>query len=190
MSKQKKTNNAKVNNAADKVKELPAPIPLTEDEKLHFECWNEMMRSLQWLYATPDDLETKRFISEFLAYYAKIKKAMDVVIEGETKCNLGTIKGTGRKLTICKRFFKDAKGEADFVVPFYMTYLCSKIGSSAMGANNAVVRMFVDSEDRVQELEDEIERKDMRIRDLENAVKKATAEGRRARGVPKPKKNR
>ena len=180
MSKQKKTNNAKVNNAAGKVKELPAPIALTEDEKLHFICWQEMMHALQWLYDTPDDIETKGFVREFLAYYAKVKAAMNVVEEGKTKCCLGTIKDTGRKLTISKRFFDSAQGEADFVVPFYLTYLASKIGASSSGTNRAIIRMFMDSEERVQELEDEIARKDMRIKDLENAVEKCFKKGHKS----------
>ena len=176
----KKPTSTKGNNSVSKVKVVAAPIALTEDEKLHFICWQEMMHALKWLYATPDDVETKQFVLEFLAYYAKVKAAMNLVEEGKTKCSLGTVKDTGRKLTISKRFFDSAQGEADFVVPFYLTYLASKIGASSSGTNRAIIRMFVDSEERVQELEDEIARKDMRIKDLENAVEKCFKKGHKS----------
>ena len=164
-----------------KVNVIEAPVAFTEAELEHYEYWLALQSCLPWLYEKPKDKFAKDMLRDFMALYAKIKMAMQAVVPGKVNVSVGKSQTDGTDLVLTGGWYDTAQAEADFAMSFFTAYLSSRMGSNALNRlADKVERNVKRYQSRISELEDVIERRDMRIADLENAIKKMAAEEKKA----------
>lgn len=167
-----------------KVAVIAAPVSFTDAELEHFEHWLSLRSCLPWLYETPKDEFSRGLLRDFMALYAKIKMAMQAVIPGKVNVSVGKSKIDGRDIVLASGWYDTAQGEADFAVLFFTSYISSVCGSNALNTLADKMEKTINSyKGRIRKLEDDIERRDMRIADLENTIRKM-ADSDRAKRQP------
>lgn len=169
-------------NGKNKVAVIAAPVSFTDAELEHYEYWLSLQSCIPWLYEEPNDKYSKDLLRDFMALYAKIKMAMQAVVPGKVNVSVGKGRTDGQDLVLTGGWCDTAQGEADFAVSFFTSYISSVCGSNAL--NKLADRMenqIKIYKGRIRKLADDIERRDMRIADLENAIKKMEASDRASR---------
>ena len=166
----------------DKVTIISAPVSFTDAELENYEYWLALQSCIPWLYEEPKDEFSKDLLRDFMALYAKIKMSMQAVVPGEVNVSVGKSKFNGQDLVLTGRWYDTPQGEADFAVSFFTSYLSSVTGSNALKTLAARMGKPIKIYNgRIRKLEDDIERRDMRIADLEGAIKKMEASDRASR---------
>lgn len=166
-----------------KVPVIAAPVPFTDAELEHYEYWLALQSCIPWLYEKPKDKFAKDLLRDFMALYAKMKMAMQAVVPEKTNVCIGKSPTSGEDMVLAGGWYDTAKEEADFAISFFTAYIASKCGDNALKRlADAMEKQIKIYNGRIRKLEAEIERRDMRIADLENAVRKMeSAEGKKRR---------
>ena len=156
-----------------KVAVIAAPVSFTDAELEQYEYWLALQSCIPWLYEKPKDKFSKDVLKEFMALYAKIKAAMQAVVPGKVNVSVGKSKIDGQDIVLTGGWYDTAQGEADFAVSFFTSYISSVCGSNALNAlADRMEKQMKIYNGCIRMLEDDIERRDKRIADLENAIKK------------------
>ena len=155
------------------VKVIDAPVSFTDSELEQYEYWLALQSCIPWLYEKPRDKFSKDMVRGFMALYAKIKMAMQAVVPGKVNVKLGKGISDGKDLVLTGGWYETAQDEANFAISFFTSYLSCWGGSDALdrlaGKMETQIKSYMG---RIRKLEDDVERRDMRIADLENAIKK------------------
>lgn len=163
----------------NKVSVIAAPVSFTDAELEHYEYWLAIQSCIPWLYEKPKDKFSKDLLRDFMTLYAKIKMSMQAVVPGKVNVSVGKGRTNGQDLVLTGGWYETAKGEADFAVSFFSSYISSVCGSNALNTiADSMAKQIKIYNGRIRELEEDVERRDMRIADLENAIKKMEASDR------------
>lgn len=169
-------------NGKSKVAVIAAPVSFTDAELENYEYWLALQSCIPWLYEKPKDNDAKDLLRDFMALYAKVKMAMQAVVPGKVNVSVGKGKTDGRDILLTGGWYDTAQGEADFVVSFFTSYISSVCGSNALNAlADRMEKQMKTYRGRIRKLEEDVKRRDMRIADLENAIKKMEASCRASR---------
>lgn len=114
------------------MKTIKSDTPLTEEEMLHYAYWVNLEGQCKWLLEPPENESDKDTLRNFLAFYAKIKKASNQVEPGKTRILLGEDKSDGYKCIIDGPLFDTPEKEAHLVISMFMAYLASLKSSIAL----------------------------------------------------------
>ena len=114
------------------MKTIKSDTPLTEEEMRYYAYWVTLEGQCKWLLGTPENERDKDTLRNFLAFYAKIKKASNQVEPGKTRILLGEDKTDGYKCIIDGHLFDTPKKEAHQVITMFMAYLASIKSSEAL----------------------------------------------------------
>lgn len=163
---------------SEKVTVIDAPVSFTDAELEQYEYWLALRSCIPWLYEKPKDKFAKDLLRDFMALYAKIKMAMQAVVPGKINVSVGRGRTDGQDLVLTGGWYDTAQGEADFAISFFMAYIACVCGDNALDRMEKLIKIY---HGRIRKLEDDIERRDMRIADLENAIKKMEASDRAKR---------
>lgn len=168
---------------ASKVKVIDAAEMLTNEEVEAYEYWLALQSCLPWLYEEPKDNESKELMRDFLVFYSKIKAAMKEVVPGKVCIRLGKSKtDKGKDLVVAGGWYDTAQKEADFAVSLFTAYLSFIVGDRAQkGHIKKIEKGMKFYQDRIKKLGEDINRREMRILDLENAVSKLAEENKSLR---------
>ncbi len=166
----------------NKVTVIAAPVSFTDAELEQYEYWLALQSCIRWLYEKPKDKYSKDLLMDFMALYAKIKMAMQAVVPGKVNVIVGKGRTDGQDIVLTGGWYDTAQGEADFAVSFFTSYISSVCGSNALNTlADRMEKQIKIYNGRIRKLEEDVERRDMRIADLENAVKKMEASDRASR---------
>lgn len=166
----------KKKNTKSKVKVVDAPVPFTDEELEHYEYWLALQSCIPWLYEKPKDKFAKDLLRDFMALYAKIKMAMQAVVPGKVNVSVGKGRTDGQDLVLTGGWYDTAQDEAAFVVSFFTSYIACVCGDNALNSlADMMEKQIKIYNGRIRKLEEDVERRDMRISDLENAIKKMEA---------------
>ena len=170
------------NKMEGEVEVIAAPVSLTDAELEHFEYWMSIQSCIPWLYEEPNDKFSKDLLRDFMAMYAKIKMAMQAVVPGKVNVSVGKGRADGQDIVLTDGWYDTAQGEADFAVSLFTSYISSVCGSNALNTlADRMEKQIKIYNGRIRKLEEDVERRDMRIADLENAIKKMEASDRASR---------
>ena len=158
---------------SEKVTVIDAPVSFTDAELENYEYWLALQSCIPWLYEKPKVKFAKDLLRDFMALYAKIKMAMQAVVPGKVNVSVGKCKSDGRDLVLTGGWYETSQEETDFAVSFFTSYISSVFGSNALNTlADSMEKQMKIYHGRIRKLEDDIERRDMRIADLENAIRK------------------
>lgn len=166
----------------NKVAVIAAPVSFTEAELENYENWLALQSCIPWLYEKPKDKFAKDLLRDFMALYAKIKMAMQAVVPGKVNVSVGKGRADGQDLVLTGGWYDTAQDEAAFVVSFFTSYIACVCGDNALNSlADMMEKQIKIYNGRIRKLEEDVERRDMRISDLENAIKKMEASDRASR---------
>lgn len=153
-----------------KVKIVDAPIAFTRREVNYYAFWLMLEGSCNWLCKPPKDKKSKDIIRDFMAYYAKLKVASKKVEKGKTEVKMNKREGCDDEVFLRWNLFTTPEEEALTVIKLFYAYLASRVYSEALAKVE-------------KQMQEDIDRKDLRIKDLENAVKKSYANAKNRKPV-------
>lgn len=99
-----------------------APIALSPSEINEFEIVRAICNTLDWLVKEPSDKRGKELRTKFLALYAKIRAANELVEDGITSVCLGE-DSEGKAHYLSKKVFSSPESECDFIMPMFAAWM-------------------------------------------------------------------
>ena len=156
------------------MKTIKSDTPLTEEEMRHYAYWVALEGPCKWLLEPPENESDKDKLRNFLAFYAKIKKASNQVEPGKTRILLGEDKTDGYKCIIDGHLFDTPENEVNLVIMMFMAYLASLKSSEALEELKENYESSLNSyRGRIKKMNEEIKHLKNRIGELTLSLNKA-----------------